>query len=61
MPTTAPTAAVAWIRTVNDMRCECYECRENEGGYCLCSSYVTITVNGECDSMYIPIPGKDGE
>ena len=44
------------------MRCECYQRRENDNGRYLCSNQATIIVNGERDSMYIPIPSiKDGE
>lgn len=37
------------------MRCEVLKCRENEDGYCMASSYVTITANGECDMMDVPM------
>ena len=43
------------------MRCECYKCRENNDGFCLCSNYITIDVNGQCDSMYIPVDKEDGD
>lgn len=36
------------------MRCEALKCRENENGYCMVSSYVTITAEGECDMMDVP-------
>lgn len=36
------------------MRCRVYNCKENENGFCCCSSYVEINENGECDSMYVP-------
>ena len=36
------------------MRCEVLKCRENENGYCMASSYVTITADGECDSIDVP-------
>lgn len=35
------------------MRCSVYNCRENENGYCSCSSYVQITEKGMCDCMFI--------
>lgn len=33
------------------MRCEVDGCVNNDNGYCLCSSYVPINRDGECDSM----------
>lgn len=36
------------------MRCRCITCKENENGYCTCSSYVEISEDGSCDSMLVP-------
>ena len=36
------------------MRCRVYKLYENEGGYCMCSSYVEIDDNGQCDRTYVP-------
>lgn len=36
------------------MRCEVDGCKNNEDGYCMVASYVTIDRNGECDSISIP-------
>lgn len=33
------------------MRCEVDGCKNNEDGYCMVASYVTIDRNGECDSL----------
>lgn len=33
------------------MRCEVDGCKNNEDGYCMIASYVTIDRNGECDSI----------
>lgn len=33
------------------MRCEVDGCKNNEDGYCMVASYVTIDRNGECDSI----------
>lgn len=33
------------------MRCYAYNCRNNDDGYCEIDSYITITEDGECDSM----------
>lgn len=42
------------------MTCECLKCINNDGnGYCLDSSYITITADGECDSMCIPSCDED--
>ena len=35
------------------MRCEVLTCVHNENGYCLDSSYIEITKDGECDSICI--------
>ena len=44
------------------MRCEVLKCRENENGYCMASSYVTITAKGECDMMDVPMTQEsDGD
>lgn len=34
------------------MRCACYDCDNNEEGYCGIDSYVQITEEHECDSYY---------
>ena len=37
------------------MRCDALKCQYNDGiGYCLHDSYVTVDVNGVCDSFYVP-------
>lgn len=36
------------------MICEARLCRENNEGYCMAASYVTINPTGECE-MYEPI------
>lgn len=36
------------------MICYCYQCWDNEDGYCSRSSYVVIDEDGRCDSVYIP-------
>ena len=38
---------------MRSMRCECLGCKENEGGYCGCDSYVVITEDGKCDSVVL--------
>jgi hypothetical protein len=35
------------------MRCAVLGCIKNENGYCLDSSYVQITKDGECDSILV--------
>lgn len=35
------------------MLCYCYQCWDNEDGYCSRSSYVVIDEDGMCDSVYI--------
>jgi hypothetical protein len=35
------------------MRCAVLNCRENENGYCLSSSYVQIDETGSCSEMFI--------
>lgn len=41
------------------MRCEVLKCRENENGYCMIDNYVTITADGECDSISIPMTDSE--
>lgn len=43
------------------MRCRVLNCKENENGYCTCSSYVEIDEDGYCDSMFIPGEPEDDE
>lgn len=35
------------------MVCNCRTCIENEDGYCSCSSYVTISESGYCETATI--------
>lgn len=35
------------------MRCYCYECIENESGYCGCPDYVVVNEMGKCYSLLI--------
>lgn len=36
------------------MRCEVYNCENNNGnGYCEISNYIIITESGECDSILV--------
>jgi hypothetical protein len=35
------------------MRCAVLNCKENENGYCTCSSYVEIDETGSCTEMFI--------
>ena len=41
------------------MRCRVYKCYENEDGCCMCSSYVEIDENGQCDRMYVPTESEE--
>ena len=49
----APTVGAKWIGGIT-MLCNCYQCWDNEDGYCSRSSYVVIDEDGRCDSVYIP-------
>lgn len=35
------------------MRCAVLKCKENQNGYCSCSSYVEIDESGSCSEMLI--------
>ena len=35
------------------MRCAVLNCKENENGYCSCSSYVEIEEDGSCSEMFV--------
>lgn len=41
------------------MRCRVLKCRENEDGCCMCSSYVEIDENGQCDCMRVRSEDKE--
>lgn len=41
------------------MRCEAYGCRNNDGGYCMCASYVVIEEDGTCSEIDAKI--EEGE
>lgn len=41
------------------MRCAVVKCEYNEGGYCSRSSYIQITEDGECDSIFISEAMRD--
>lgn len=43
------------------MRCRVLKCYENEDGCCMCSSYVEIDENGQCDRMYVPTESEVNE
>lgn len=43
------------------MRCKCYECENNELGYCYLIDPVELDENGECESKWISAYRKDGE
>lgn len=41
------------------MRCNAYECNNNEGGYCGCPDYVVIDEYGKCTEYWEPV--REGE
>jgi hypothetical protein len=43
------------------MICRVYNCYENEDGCCMCSSYVEIDENGQCDHVWVPTECKGKE
>ena len=43
------------------MRCQVENCVENEEGYCMSGSYVTIDANGMCDLMRVLPPEGEEE
>jgi hypothetical protein len=50
-----------FILEANKMRCRVLKCYENEDGCCMCSSYVEIDENGQCDRMYVPTESEVNE
>jgi hypothetical protein len=43
------------------MRCRVVKCNENEDGCCMCSSYVEIDENGQCDHMWVRTEDKEDD
>ena len=41
------------------MRCEVYKCRNNDYGYCMCDSYVTIESDGTCSEIHLDVESND--